>query len=94
MRPGHPAQQVEDRQRDRDEHAVEDAEQQHADGRGEREDELAAPEAGDPPELGDVDQPDRGVDDERAERGRREGGEHRPSEQQRDERPIARATSE
>ena len=57
MRPGEPAQQVEDRQADRDEHAVEHAEQQHAGRRRQREHELAAPEAADPAELGQVDQP-------------------------------------
>ena len=74
VRAGDAAQQVEHRQRDGRPDAGEHAEEQHRGGRRERQHELAAPEGRDPPQLRDVDEPDRGVDDDGAERRGREGG--------------------
>ena len=82
MRPGDPAQQIDQRQPDRHQHAVQDVEGQDARRGRNGEDELAATEGGEPAELGDVHQAERGEDDDRAERGRRELGEHGAQEEQ------------
>ncbi len=82
MRPRHPRQQVGERQGDGDQDAVEDVEGEHTGERGEREQQLAAPEPGQAPEARHIHQPDRGIDDDRAEHGRRESGQRRAQEQQ------------
>jgi len=81
VRPGDPAQQVGDRQTDRDQDAVEHAEHDHGDRRRQGEHQLAAAEPGEPAELAEVDQPQAGVDDEGAQRGRGERLEDRAEEQ-------------
>ena len=55
---------------------------------------LAAPEAGDAPELTDIDEPHRRVDHHRAQRGQGEGGEHRPQEEAWSAATVPSATSE
>ena len=77
-----PAQQVEHRQRDRRTDAAQHAEGQDRDRGPDGQDELAAAEDGEPPELGDVDEADRGVHDDTAEGRLGEGGEHRPQPDQ------------
>ena len=64
VRPRDPPQQVAERQRDGEQDAVERAEHEHAQRRGDEQDELAAAEPRDAADLGDVDEPDGGVDDE------------------------------
>ena len=84
VRPGHPAQQVEHRDADRDQHALEHPDDDHAERGDDRDQELAAPERRDPAELADVDEPHRGVHHDRAERRRGERREGRPEQQHRD----------
>ena len=74
MRSGDAGEQLDHRDRDRGEHAVEDVEQQHARRGEDGQQELASAEPPQPPELADVDQPDRRVDDEATEGGGGEGG--------------------
>ena len=90
VRAGEAAQQVEHREADRDQHAVEHPDGQDGDHRDHGDRRLAAAEAGDPPEPGDVDQPQRRVDDDGAERGAREPRQQRAARDQ-DRRPPARA---
>ncbi|GAB2727846.1 hypothetical protein GCM10027089_59390 [Nocardia thraciensis] len=54
--PRHPAQQVQNRQRDRDQHAVQHTQGEHRHRRPDRQHQLTAPEARDAPELGRIDQ--------------------------------------
>ena len=90
MRARHAGEQLDDGDGHGGEDAVEDVEQQHA-GRGEDgQQELAAAERPQAPELGDVDEPDGRVDDQAAERGGREGGDHRAEGEHRDDRPGPR----
>ena len=73
VRAGQPAQQIDDRQTDGDQHPVQHVEGEYGD-RGHGEQQLAAAEREQPPEVLHVDQAERGKDDDRAERGRREPG--------------------
>ena len=83
MRPGDPAQQIQDRQADGHGDAVEHAEDQHRHGRGQGEQELAPPEPGQAAELRDLDQPGRRVDHHSAQGRGGEGGQQRAQEQHR-----------
>jgi hypothetical protein len=60
----HPPQQVGDREADGHQHADEDVCEEDADGRRERQQELAAPEPAQPPQVADLDQSKGGVDDD------------------------------
>jgi hypothetical protein len=64
---GDAAQQVGDRDADGDQDTVEDVEGKNTAQRADRQDELAAAEAGDSAKLSQVDDFDRGIDDESAE---------------------------
>lgn len=70
------AQQVGDRQDHGDDDPGEHIEGDHTDGGGERQSEFTEAEVPEPPQLPDVDEPQRGVDDDGAEGGRREGRQH------------------
>ena len=67
-----PAQQVEDREPDRDDDPLQDPEDEHRHRGRQGDRHLGGPERGDPAELGDVDEPDAGVHDHGGERRRRE----------------------
>ena len=82
MRPRNSAQKVQNREGYRHRDSVQHIEDQHRDGRAQRQERLAAPKAGDPAQLGKVDQPERGEDDEGAEGGEGERGECRTEEQE------------
>ena len=82
VRMGDAPQQVGDGHHDREQHSVEDVHDQDRAERRQREDEFAAAEPGDAFELLDVDQSRRRVDDERAERGRREVRQQRSTRKQ------------
>ena len=60
MWPGHPPQEIEDRQPNSDQHAVEHAEPKHGRSGGQRQQQFAATEPAKPAELRDVDEPKRG----------------------------------
>ena len=77
MRSSDAGEQLHHRDRDRGEHAVQDVEQQHARRGEDGQQELPSTEPPQPPELADVDQPDRRVDDDATEGGRGEGGDDR-----------------
>ena len=79
---------------DGDQHAVQHAEHQHRDRRADGQQQLAAPEPADPPQLRDVDQPDRREDDQRAERGLREARQQRTGHHQGQHARSASVTSE
>jgi hypothetical protein len=82
VRAGYPDQQVGYRQADRDQYPVQDVEGQHAGAGGQGDRELGPAEGEQPSESRNVDEPDSRVDDDRAERGRREARQHRPREEQ------------
>ena len=101
VRSGHPAQQVEDRQHDGHQHAVEHTEQQYRRRGGQGEEQLAASKSGQPLELRHIDQPQRGIHHQCPQRGHRKvrqhaapGHHHQKHEHQRDHRIELRAAAE